>query len=462
MMSLPTFIGLIVIGAALVAVPLLVRRRMGRLRSLTVWIGLGIGLGILVGAVARQGFPEAATGAFRETHLFLRDIFLSALKMMIVPIVFTSIVSGMLTLGDGSLGRLGLKTLAWYLGTSTLAILVGLLLVNLIAPGRGATLPLLETPEGLAATSDQGVGAFLLEFLRSLIPTNPVRAMVEGNVLQIIVFALLVGAFIPRIPEPHRGHLTAIFEGLFQVMMRIITLVLRLAPLGIYAIFVLVLVETGPDAFVDLGRYALTVVLGLALHAMIVLPLLLRVLGRLPPWRHAKAMSPALLMAFSTSSSSATLPLTLRCMETRVGVSKRVSSFVLPLGATVNMDGTALYECVAALFIAQIYVSQGVVPPITAGQQILVVVTALAASIGAAGIPMAGMVMLGIILRALNLPLEGVGYILAVDRLLDMCRTSVNVWSDSCGCAVIAKSEGETGVLQRWPPAMDVTEPGPG
>ena len=170
------------------------------------------------------------------------------------------------------------------------------------------------------------------------------------------------------------------------------------------------------------------------------------------PWRHFQAMSPALLTAFSTSSSSATLPMTLRCVEQRAGVSNRTSSFVLPLGATVNMDGTALYECIAAIFIAQIYITQGEMPPLEFQQQVLVVFTALAASIGAAGVPMAGMVMLGIILNALGMPLEGVGYVLAVDRILDMCRTTVNVWSDSCGCAIIARTEGEDGVLQTWPP----------
>jgi len=272
--------------------------------------------------------------------------------------------------------------------------------------------------------------------------------MVEGDILQVIFFALLVGFFVTRLGERHRTVLSDAFEGLFQTMMKVVRFLLWLAPIGVYAIFVMVIAETGPSAFADLGLYALAVVVGLMIHAMITLPSLLLFLGRLSPWKHFRAMNPALLTAFSTSSSAATLPVTIRCAETRVGISNRTSSFVLPLGATVNMDGTALYECVAAVFIAQIYVSQGVIDPLTVGQQFLVVFTALAASIGAAGVPMAGMVMLGIILRALGLPLEGVGYVLAVDRLLDMCRTTVNIWSDSVGCALIAKSEGETDLLR--------------
>jgi Na+/H+-dicarboxylate symporter len=196
------------------------------------------------------------------------------------------------------------------------------------------------------------------------------------------------------------------------------------------------------------GWYAATVFLGLVIHATVTLPLILFLVARVRPHRHVHAMAPALLTAFSTASSGGTLPITIECAEKRAGVSNRVTSFVLPLGATVNMDGTALYECVAAIFIAQIYVTQGVIDPLTFGQQFLVVVTALAASIGAAAIPHAGLVMMAVILKAIGLPFEAVGYIWAVDRFLDMCRTSVNVWSDSCGTVVIARSEGETGILE--------------
>jgi len=226
-------------------------------------------------------------------------------------------------------------------------------------------------------------------------------------------------------------------------MMRIVHVVLWFAPAGIFALMTRIPAQVGFGAFRSLGLYFVTVLIGLVIHFLVTLPLILRFVGKVSPLRHVRAMGPALVTAFSTASSSGTLPVTMECAEQRAGVSNRVTSFVLPLGATVNMDGTALYECVAAIFIAQIYVTQGAIPPLSVGQQVLVVVTALAASIGAAGIPMAGMVMIGVILRAIGLPLEAIGYILAVDRLLDMCRTTTNVWSDSCGAVVIAKSEGE-------------------
>ena len=429
--------------------------------SLTTWIIAGIGLGILVGTAFAVWNPDAfrAPSGSPPTfwvglHEFLKSLFVKSLSMMVVPIIFTSILSGMLSLGEHRLGRLGLKTLAYYLSTSLLAILVGLVLVNVMRPGDGANIPLQQVPEGLPGAAGKPAWQFWFDFVLGMLE-NPVKAMANGQILPIIVFAILTGFFIPRIREPYRGTITEVCEGLFQVMMRVVSLVLWLAPVGVYAIFVLIIAQTGPEVFQGLLKYALTVFLGLCIHAFVILPLILRFVARVDPWRHLKAMTPALLTAFSTSSSSATLPLTIRCVEERAQVSNRTSSFVLPLGATVNMDGTALYECVAALFIAQIYASQGYPVDLSLPAQITVVFTALMASIGAAGIPMAGLIMLAIILNALNLPLEGAGYVIAVDRILDMCRTTVNVWSDSVGCVVIAKSEGETLVLTRWPPPSD-------
>jgi len=434
--------GHVVVAAAAKGDSSYLRLRDGTANSLEMF-------GLSSDAAAGKG---SATSVIRDLHTFLRDIFIRALRMMIVPIIFSSIVAGMLSLGSRGLGRIGLKTLLYYMSTSLLAIVVGLVLVNLIAPGDGAVITLEDKPAGFEETANQSTSEFLFSFFRNLIPTNPIKAMVDGQILQLIFFALFLGYFINRLPSPFRESLSTFFNGLFEVMLLIVRTLLWLAPLGVYAIFAKIIGETGPEAFIDLGWYALAVFLGLVVHACVTLPLMVRMVGGLSPWRHFKAMGPALLTAFSTSSSSATLPMTLRCVQERVGVSGRTSSFVLPLGATVNMDGTALYECVAAIFIAQVYITQGEMPPLTLAQQFLVVVTALAASIGAAGVPMAGMVMLGIILHALGLPLEGVGYVLAVDRLLDMCRTTVNVWSDSCGCAVIAKTEGEDQVLTKWPP----------
>ncbi len=386
---------------------------------------LGVGAGLLLG----EGVLAFA---------FLGDVFLLLLRMVIVPLIVTSIVTGVAGAGStGRLGKMGLKTLLYYLVTSLAAILTGLFLVNLIRPGVGAELALEEVPQGLG----EQVQSFYDVLLR-LIPSNPVAAMAEGDILPVIFFCLLFGFFLTQLGEPGRGTLTLVFQSVFEVMMLLTQGIMHLAPLGVFALVGKVVGTTGLSAFRPLGLYMVCVVVGLGLHSCLTLPLLLRALGGLSPLRLVRAMAAALLTAFSTSSSSATLPLTLECAEKNAGVSNRVASFVLPLGATVNMNGTALYECVAALFIAQAY---GVA--LSLKQQALVVLTALLASVGAAGIPMAGLVMMGVILHAVGLPLEGLGLILAVDRVLDMMRTTVNVWGDAVGAALIARSEGEKGVL---------------
>jgi Na+/H+-dicarboxylate symporter len=396
---------------------------------------------LILGALAGVVIPDVVTSVD-----FVGDLFLKGLRMVIVPLITTSIICGIAGLGGGAgVGRLSGKTLLYYTMTSLLAIVTGLILVNLTQPGVGIDLGLADRPERLAASMDRfgdSPWAALIRLLLDLVPSNPFAAMAEGNMLQIIVFALLFGTFITRLPEAQRVPLESIFASAFAVMMKLTHFILSFAPLGIFALVGRTVAHTGIEVFAGLGMYAVTVLLGLLIHGCVTLPILLSVLGRLRPHIHAQAMSPALLTAFSTSSSSATLPLTLDCLENRAGVSNRVTSFVAPLGATVNMDGTALYECVAALFIAQAY---GVELSIL--QQGLVVVTALLASIGAAGIPMAGLVMISVILTAVGLPLEGVGLILAVDRVLDMCRTTVNVWSDTCGAALIARSEDENGLV---------------
>ena len=374
---------------------------------------------------------------------FLGDLFLKALKMMIVPLIGTSIICGIAGIGSaGNIGRIGAKTFSYYMATSFFSVLAGLFLVNLIKPGVGARLGLQENPQGLSSSIERfGDSPFqaVQRLLVDLVPMNLFSAMAEPNILQIIFFCLLFGYFITRVPDPYKGALTGFFEAAFEVVMRMTRFILAFAPVGIFAIVATTVATTGFAAFRDLGLYALTVVLGLVFHGAVTLPALLYLFGRHSAVRHVRSMSPALLTAFSTSSSSATLPLTMDSLENRAGVSNRVTSFVAPLGATINMDGTALYECVAAMFIAQAYGIE-----LTIAQQGLIVITALLASIGAAGIPMAGLVMISVILAAVGLPLEGIGLILAVDRPLDMCRTTVNVWSDSCGAAIVARSEGES------------------
>ena len=380
-------------------------------------------------------FPE-----YTRYVTWMGDIFLRGLKMIIIPLILTSIISGVTNIGDAeSLGRLGYKTILYYLSTSFLAILTGLVLVNIIQPGLGAELGFQEKVEGVEATSGS-----LWDIIIRIVPTNIFNAFATADMLGIIFFAILSGFFITRLPDIYKDQLISLANAGFSLMMRITSFIILFTPLGIFGIVAGVVAEQAGDsaALIEtskrMGWYMLTVIGGLFIHGLITLPVLLIIFAKVNPYKHIKALSPALLTAFSTSSSSATLPLTIQSVEERAGISNKVSSFVLPMGATINMDGTALYECVAAMFIAQAY---GI--DLSATQQFVVVITALLASIGAAGIPMAGLVMMTVILSAVGLPLEGIGLILAVDRILDMFRTTVNVWSDSCGAAIIAIKEGE-------------------
>lgn len=371
---------------------------------------------------------------------WLGVIFLRALKMIIVPLVFSSIVSGVTNIGSGqSLGRLGLKTVTYYILTSLFAILTGLILVNFTKPGVDADLGFTEKVEGLSSVPG-GLGDIIFR----IIPENIFQSFITADMLAIIFFSLFFGFFITRTEGNSREKLTNFFNAFFEVMMKMTVFIIKFAPLGILGIVAGVVAQQAGDKAAlfgivqRMGLYMITVILGLAFHTLVTLPLILKLVGRVNPKLHFQAMSTPLLTAFSTASSSATLPLTMEAIENKAGVSNKISSFVLPLGATINMDGTALYECVAAMFIAQAYGIE-----LSFMQQMIVVITALLASIGAAGIPMAGLVMMSIVLTAVGLPLEGVGLILAVDRILDMCRTVVNVFSDSCGAVVIAKTEGE-------------------
>ena len=391
-------------------------------------------LGILFGLLARGlGFESFVI----EKISILGVIFLRALRMVIVPLIVASIISGVTGIGNAqNFGRMSAKTFTYYIVTSLLAILTGLIMVNLFQPGVGAHITMTEVPHGLQSNVDK-----LGDTLLGIIPLNPLAAMVHGNILPVIFFSLLFGFFITKAPKPYKTQLTDFFQGVFEVMMKMTHFIILFTPIGVFAIIAKKVAETGVDIFIPLAGYMGTVIVSLAFHALITLPLLLSIIGRISPLAMFKAMSSALLTAFSTSSSSATLPLTMESIEQNAGASNRVSSFVLPLGATINMDGTALYECVAAIFIAQVYGFD-----LSFAQQFVIVLTALLASIGAAGIPMAGLVMMAVILNAVGLPLEGVGLILPVDRILDMMRTSVNVWSDSCGTAIIARTEGEQGL----------------
>lgn len=367
---------------------------------------------------------------------WMGEVFLRALKMIIIPLILSSIISGVTNIGSAeNLGRLGLKTILYYVMTSLLAIVTGLLLVNLIKPGIGADLGFSKEVEGLDVLQES-FGQLLI----NIIPSNIFQAFTENRMLSVIFFAIVFGFFVTKSGEKTRTFMTDLFNSLFEVMMKITMFIIKLAPFGVFGIVAKQIAESEDIVSLaqTMGIYMLTVLLSLFVHSFITLPLIVRFIGKASPVKHFRAVTTPLLTAFSTSSSSATLPLTIQAVEDNSGVSNKISSFTLPLGATINMDGTALYECVAAMFIAQAY---GV--DLTFAEQVIVMFTALLASIGAAGIPMAGLVMITVVLTAVGLPMEGVGLILSVDRILDMFRTATNVWSDSCGAVVIAKSEGE-------------------
>ena len=371
---------------------------------------------------------------------WMGDVFLRALTMIIVPLIFCSISTGVANVSSAeNLGRLGLKTIGYYLLTSLFAIITGFFFVQIIKPGVGADLGLQAPVEDISAVSDS-FGQTLIK----IVPTNIIKSMAEGSMLSIIFFAIIFGFFSTRVGEKPRMVIMDVLSAILDVIMKITLFVIKFTPLGVFSIIAKVISQQllignrVSEIVGSMGVYFLTVLAGLLVHAFITLPLIVRLVGRVNPVKHFRNMSSVLLTAFSTSSSNATLPLTMETVETEDGVSNKIASFTLPLGATVNMDGTALYECVAVMFIAQAY---GI--DLTFGQQIVVIFTALLAAVGAAGIPMAGLVMMAVVLNAVGLPLEGIGLILAVDRLLDMFRTTVNVYGDSCGAVVIAKSEGE-------------------
>jgi proton glutamate symport protein len=369
----------------------------------------------------------------------IATIFLNLLRMIVIPLVFSSLVVGITGLGDPHrLGRLGVRALGWYLMTSFLAIITGLMIVNLLRPGVGLHLVLPAMDE----RADIVPPETFWDFLISMIPANVAESAAQFDLFGVIFFAILFGIFTLMVGETVRAPVVAFFNGFFQVMMKMTMFVIALAPIGIAALIARLVALSGPEVFLSLIWYLVAVLSALGIHFFITLPLVFFLFTRRNPYRVMRAMSPALLTAFSTASSAGTLPLTIERMENGVGVSNKVASFVLPLGATVNMDGTALYECVAVIFVAQLYATiTGY--DLTFANQVTIVVLALLVSIGAAGIPHAGLVMMVIIFEAVGLPTAAVALLWAVDRVVDMTRTAVNIWSDSMGAATIAHHEGE-------------------
>jgi Na+/H+-dicarboxylate symporter len=406
--------------------------------------------GIAGWAVNYAGGGDASAPAiFGVSYLsgfqYVGALFLNALKMIIVPLILSSIIVGMAGIGSsGNLGALGGRTLLFYVATTVAAILVGLALINLIGPGYvngepAGSLLALEAPtdEIAARVAGRGAGDVADLFLR-MIPENVVMAAARGEMLGIIFFALLFGYFMTKLEHNLAEPMYKFWDGVFNVMMRMTEWIMLFAPIGVFGLVAAVVAETGFSAAGPLATFALATLAGLIIHAGITLPLFLKVFGRVSPYKIFPAMAPAMLTAFSTASSSATLPVTMDCVEKNAGVSNKISSFVLPLGATVNMNGTALYECAAAIFLAQAYGLD-----LTFGTQFTIVAIALMTSIGVAGVPAASLVAIAIILTAIGLPVEAIGVLMVFDRVLDMVRTSVNIFGDSCAAVIIARMDGE-------------------
>jgi Na+/H+-dicarboxylate symporter len=396
---------------------------------------------------AGDGDPSAPAVfgiSFLAMFKYIGTLFLNALKMIIVPLITSSIIIGMAGIGSGgNLGALGGRTLLFYAITTLAAIMLGLLLINAIGPGYvdgepAGRILALESPDTDIAARIEGKGAGdIADIFLRMVPANIVMAAAEGQMLGLIFFALLFGYFMTHLSHDRAEPLFKFWDGVFHVMMRMTEWIMTFAPIGVFGLVAAVISETGFAAGRPLAVFAVIVLAALALHTFVTLPLLLRLFG-VNPWKMFPAMAPAMLTAFSTASSSATLPITMDCVEQKAGVSNKISSFVLPLGATVNMNGTALYECAAALFLAQAYGLE-----LSLVVQFSIVFIALLTSVGVAGVPSASLVAIAIILTAVGLPVEAIGVLLVFDRILDMARTSVNIFGDSCCAVIVARLSGE-------------------
>ncbi len=403
--------------------------------TLSSKIILGMVLGVIVGLILNVANDGSGAGPLTDwTVEYIFDvvgrIFIASLKLLVVPLVFVSLVCGSAAMGENiKMGRIAFKTLALYMFTTAVAITIALTLANIINPGIGIDITAVATFNAPPPPSFKDV-------LIGIFPTNPVKAMSDGNMLQIIVFSILVGVAITQAGKAGQSTLSG-FQSFNDVIMRMVTILMHLAPYGVFCLLAKLFTEEGFSAIHNLALYFMTVTLVLVIHAGAVYTSLFSLFTRLNPLVLLKNMRPAMLFAFSTSSSNATMPVTMNVMEKRVGVDNSIASFTVPLGATINMDGTAIMQGVATVFIAQAYgLDLGI------SEYLAVIATATLASIGTAGVPGVGLIMLSMVLQQVGLPVEGIGLIIGVDRLLDMMRTVVNITGDGMVTTVVAKSEG--------------------
>ncbi|MFA0112916.1 dicarboxylate/amino acid:cation symporter [Vibrio sp. 10N.261.46.E11] len=401
--------------------------------SLTGRVILGMVVGILTGFAIQSLFAESGfVNNYVVNGLFEvgGQIFVASLKMLVVPLVFVSLVCGTSSLKDlSTLGRMGGKTLALYIGTTAVAITLALTIGNLFQPGAGADLT--------AASSFKSANAPSLgQVIIDMFPTNPIQAMAEGKTLQVIVFAVLFGIAISAAGKPGE-RIAAVFSDLNEVIMKLVALLMNLAPYGVFFLMAKLFSGLGLGAIWNLAEYFLVLAGTLLLHGLVTYSAMLKGFAGLSPITFLRKMEDAIMFAFSTASSNATIPVTMETAKNRMGVDNKVASFTVPLGATVNMDGTAIMQGVATAFIAQAYNID-----LTMGDYLMVILTATLASVGTAGVPGVGLVMLAMVLNQVGLPLEGIALIMGVDRLLDMIRTAVNITGDSAVTIIVAKSEG--------------------
>ena len=414
--------------------------------QILIAILLAVGAGLLVRSGTTEDFAPNIFGIpFVSIFDYIGVIFLNGLKMIIVPLITSSIIVGVAGIGSGgNLGSLGGKTLLFYATTTLAAILVGLIIINAVAPGivdgqpAGEMLALEADIADISARVEGKGVSDVAEVFKRMVPANIVKAAAEGQMLGMIFFAILFGYFMTHLAHQFAEPLFNFWNGVFHVMMSMTEWIMKFAPIGVFGLVAEVMVTAGFSAVKPLAVFAICVFVALLVHAFVTLPLMLRFIGKVRPYKTMSGALPAMLTAFSTASSSATLPVTMDCVEDNIGVSNKISSFVLPLGATVNMNGTALYECAAAVFLAQAYGLE-----LTLGVQFSIVVIALLTSIGVAGVPSASLVAIAIILAAVGLPVEAIGVLMVFDRILDMCRTSINIWGDTCCATIVARLEGE-------------------
>jgi Na+/H+-dicarboxylate symporter len=366
------------------------------------------------------------------------------LFVLVIPLVFSALVLGVVEIGDpASLGRIGTKTLLWVLVVTSFAVTIGMVMVNLLQPGTG--LPpevgqemLASAGDRVAEISQQREGVSGINILLNIVPRNPVAAAANGDLIAVMFFALMFGIAATVIRSDGTRHFVNAVQGVYDICLKLIDWVIRMAPYAVAALLFSITAKLGVDVLVQLARYVGTVIAALALHFFVVFPLLLRAFGGMGPMAFFRGAQPALLTAFSTSSSSATLPTTLKVAEENLGVPRRVARFVCTLGATANMNGTALFEGITVLFLAQFFGIE-----LGFGQQVLVLVMCILGAVGAAGVPGGSLPVIAMILAMFGIPPEGIGLILGVDRLLDMCRTVVNVGGDMVGSVVIGRSESD-------------------